>query len=105
MNASSLYISGVNRSVYRSRFTLNALLHFFFVYLRPDVNASTLSFFLVTPVQRIARYPLLLQTIQKHTDTHHPAYSLLEHTAHTTVQLNCRINEYKRFREVGEDLT
>lgn len=78
---------------------------FSFVYLRPDVNASTLSFFLVTPVQRIARYPLLLQTIQKHTNTHHPAYSLLEHTAHTTVQLNRRINEYKRFREVGEDLT
>lgn len=57
------------------------------------------------PVQRIARYPLLLQTIQKHTDPQHPAYSLLEHTAHTTVQLNCRINEYKRFREVGKDLT
>ncbi|MCJ8734238.1 hypothetical protein PDJAM_G00233020 [Pangasius djambal] len=68
----------------------------------PDVNASTLSFFLVMPVQRIARYPLLLQTIQKHTDTQHAAYSLLEHTAHTTVQLNCRINEYKRFREVAD---
>ncbi|KAF7707482.1 rho guanine nucleotide exchange factor 37 isoform X1 [Silurus meridionalis] len=68
----------------------------------PDVNASTLSFFLVMPVQRIARYPLLLQTIQKHTNTQHPAYSLLEHTAHTAVQLNCRINEYKRFREVAD---
>ncbi|KAG7329337.1 hypothetical protein KOW79_007511 [Hemibagrus wyckioides] len=68
----------------------------------PDVNASTLSFFLVMPVQRIARYPLLLQTIQKHTDPQHPAYSQLEHTAHTTVQLNCRINEYKRFREVAD---
>ncbi|KAK3535843.1 hypothetical protein QTP70_021156 [Hemibagrus guttatus] len=68
----------------------------------PDVNASTLSFFLVMPVQRIARYPLLLQTIQKHTDPQHPAYSLLQHTAHTTVQLNCRINEYKRFREVAD---
>ncbi|XP_060741455.1 rho guanine nucleotide exchange factor 37 isoform X3 [Tachysurus vachellii] len=68
----------------------------------PDVNASTLSFFLVMPVQRIARYPLLLQTIQKHTDPQHPAYSLLEHTAQVTVQLNCRINEYKRFREVAD---
>lgn len=75
------------------------------VSFRPDVNASTLSFFLVMPVQRIARYPLLLQTMQKHTDTQHPAYSLLERTAHTAIQLNCRINEYKRFREVGEDLT
>ncbi|XP_051514813.1 rho guanine nucleotide exchange factor 37-like isoform X2 [Myxocyprinus asiaticus] len=68
----------------------------------PDVNASTLSFFLVMPVQRIARYPLLLQTIQKHTDPEHPAYSILEHTAHTAVQINCRINEYKRFREVAD---
>lgn len=69
---------------------------------RPEVNATSLSFFLVMPVQRIARYPLLLQTIQKHTDRSHPAYSLLEQTAHTSIALNCRINEYKRFREVGE---
>ncbi|KAA0709214.1 Rho guanine nucleotide exchange factor 37 [Triplophysa tibetana] len=68
----------------------------------PEVNASTLSFFLVMPVQRIARYPLLLQTMQKHTDPGHPAYSVLEHTAHTAVQINCRINEYKRFREVAD---
>lgn len=68
---------------------------------RPEVNATSLSFFLVMPVQRIARYPLLLQTIQKHTRASHPAYSLLERTAHTSIALNCRINEYKRFREVG----
>ncbi|XP_011478859.1 rho guanine nucleotide exchange factor 37 [Oryzias latipes] len=68
----------------------------------PEVNASSLSFFLVMPVQRIARYPLLLQTIQKHTDPSHPACALLDKTAHTSVALNCRINEYKRFREVAD---
>nr|XP_055033372.1 rho guanine nucleotide exchange factor 37 isoform X1 [Misgurnus anguillicaudatus] len=68
----------------------------------PEVNASTLSFFLVMPVQRIARYPLLFQTMQKQTDPQHPAYSILEDTAHTAVQINCRINEYKRFREVAD---
>ncbi|XP_070818371.1 rho guanine nucleotide exchange factor 37 [Chaetodon trifascialis] len=68
----------------------------------PEVNATSLSFFLVMPVQRIARYPLLLQTIQKHTDRTHPAYGLLEQTAHTSIALNCRINEYKRFREVAD---
>ncbi|KAM3866954.1 rho guanine nucleotide exchange factor 37 [Diretmus argenteus] len=68
----------------------------------PEVNATSLSFFLVMPVQRIARYPLLLQTIRKHTDPSHPAYSLLEQTADTAVALNCRINEYKRFREVAD---
>lgn len=68
----------------------------------PEVNATSLSFFLVMPVQRIARYPLLLQTIQKHTDPDHPAYSLLEQTVHTSIALNCKINEYKRFREVAD---
>uniref|UniRef100_A0A3Q3IIF1 Rho guanine nucleotide exchange factor (GEF) 37 n=1 Tax=Monopterus albus TaxID=43700 RepID=A0A3Q3IIF1_MONAL len=68
----------------------------------PDVNATSLTFFLVMPVQRIARYPLLLQTIQKHTDPTHPAYELLEKTAHTSVALNVHINEYKRFREVAD---
>ncbi|CDQ89044.1 unnamed protein product, partial [Oncorhynchus mykiss] len=68
----------------------------------PEVNATSLSFFLVMPVQRIARYPLLLQTIMKHTEPGHPAYSLLEQTAHTAIALNCRINEYKRFREVAD---
>lgn len=74
-------------------------------YSSPEVNATSLSFFLVMPVQRIARYPLLLQTIQKHTDLGHPAYQLLERTAHASIALNCRINEYKRFREVGEPPT
>lgn len=68
----------------------------------PDVNATSLSFFLVMPVQRIARYPLLLQTIRKHTETSHPAYALLERATHTAIALNCRINEYKRFREVSD---
>lgn len=68
----------------------------------PEVNATSLSFFLVMPVQRIARYPLLLQTIQKHTDPSHPVYTLLEQAAHTSVNLNCQINEYKRFREVAD---
>ncbi|KAL2089228.1 hypothetical protein ACEWY4_016127 [Coilia grayii] len=68
----------------------------------PEINASNLTFFLVMPVQRIARYPLLLQTIQKHTEPSHTAYHILTQAAHTAVQLNCRINEYKRFREVAD---
>ena len=45
---------------------------------------------------------MLLQTIHKHTDPGHPAYSVLQETARAAVDINCRINEYKRFREVGE---
>ncbi|XP_055015134.1 rho guanine nucleotide exchange factor 37 isoform X2 [Boleophthalmus pectinirostris] len=68
----------------------------------PELKASSLSFFLVMPVQRIARYPLLLQTILKHTDPSHPSYGLLEQTAQASVYINCRINEYKRIREFRE---
>ncbi|XP_076877954.1 rho guanine nucleotide exchange factor 37 [Brachyhypopomus gauderio] len=68
----------------------------------PEVNASTLTFFLVMPVQRIARYPLLLQMVQKHTDARHQAAGPLEHSVHTAIQINCTINEYKRFREVAD---
>ncbi|XP_061092701.1 rho guanine nucleotide exchange factor 37 isoform X1 [Conger conger] len=68
----------------------------------PEVNATSLTFFLVMPVQRIARYPMLLQMIQKHTDPSHPAYSVLQESARAAVDINCRINEYKRFREVAD---
>ncbi|XP_029113363.1 rho guanine nucleotide exchange factor 37 isoform X2 [Scleropages formosus] len=68
----------------------------------PEVNASSPTFFLVMPVQRIARYPLLLQTIQKHTDPRDPAYLALEDVARIAVDMNCKINEYKRFREVAD---
>lgn len=80
----------------------NTFLNLHLPSFRPEINASNLTFFLVMPVQRIARYPLLLQTIQKHTEPTHPAYETLTQAAHIAVQLNCRINEYKRFREVGE---
>uniref|UniRef100_H3C6N8 Rho guanine nucleotide exchange factor 37 n=1 Tax=Tetraodon nigroviridis TaxID=99883 RepID=H3C6N8_TETNG len=69
---------------------------------RPEVNATSLSFFLVMPVQRVARYPLLLQTLQKLTPEAHPASGLLRQAAHASVALNCRINEYKRLREVAD---
>ncbi|CAL9707491.1 unnamed protein product [Knipowitschia caucasica] len=68
----------------------------------PELKASSLSFFLVMPVQRIARYPLLLQTIKGHTEPSHPALGLLQETARTSVDINCRINEYKRIREFRE---
>lgn len=59
------------------------------------------------PVQRIARYPLLLQTIQKHTGGGGRAAAAagpLQQAVHTSIAINCRINEYKRFREVGQVL-
>ncbi|XP_029702774.1 rho guanine nucleotide exchange factor 37 isoform X2 [Takifugu rubripes] len=68
----------------------------------PEVNATSLTFFLVMPVQRVARYPLLLQTIQKHLGGGHPGAGLLQRTVHTSIAINCSINEYKRCREVAD---
>ncbi|MGH0167286.1 UNVERIFIED_CONTAM: hypothetical protein FKN15_002278 [Acipenser sinensis] len=68
----------------------------------PHTNASSLSFFMVMPVQRIARYPLLLQNVLKNTEPSHPGYQRLQEAATATVELNIRINEYKRLKEVAD---
>ncbi|MGH0172333.1 UNVERIFIED_CONTAM: hypothetical protein FKN15_062874 [Acipenser sinensis] len=68
----------------------------------PHTNASSLSFFMVMPVQRIARYPLLLQNVLKNTEPSHPGYQRLQEAATATVELNVRINEYKRLKEVAD---
>lgn len=58
---------------------------------------------MVMPVQRIARYPLLLQNVLKNTEPSHPSYQRLQEAATATVELNVHINEYKRLKEVGKD--
>ncbi|MBN3271295.1 ARH37 factor, partial [Polyodon spathula] len=68
----------------------------------PQTNASSLSFFMVMPVQRIARYPLLLQNVLKNTEPSHPDYQPLQEAAIAAVELNIHINEYKRLREVAD---
>ncbi|KAK6475653.1 rho guanine nucleotide exchange factor 37-like isoform X2 [Huso huso] len=68
----------------------------------PHTNASSLSFFMVMPVQRIARYPLLLQNVLKNTEPSHPSYQRLQEAATATVELNVHINEYKRLKEVAD---
>ncbi|KFV57310.1 Rho guanine nucleotide exchange factor 37, partial [Gavia stellata] len=67
----------------------------------PHTGASDLSFFLVMPVQRVTKYPLLLGKILENTPTSASAYPALQAAVRTMAQVNANINEYKRRREVA----
>ncbi|XP_038042473.1 rho guanine nucleotide exchange factor 37 [Anas platyrhynchos] len=67
----------------------------------PHTSASDLSFFLVMPVQRVTKYPLLLGKILENTPAGTNAHQALAATVSTMAQVNANINEYKRQREVA----
>ncbi|XP_057890966.1 rho guanine nucleotide exchange factor 37 isoform X2 [Melospiza georgiana] len=71
----------------------------------PHTGASDLSFFLVMPVQRVTKYPLLLGKILENTPSSASAHSALEAAARAMAQVNANINEYKRRREVATKYT
>lgn len=75
------------------------LMHFL---IRPHTGASNLSFFLVMPVQRITKYPLLLQKIVENTLGTDSAYGALQAAATAMADVNANINEYKRRKEIGK---
>ncbi|XP_078509096.1 rho guanine nucleotide exchange factor 37 [Lissotriton helveticus] len=60
-----------------------------------------LSFLLVKPVQRITKYPLLLKKILDNVPNFDRAYNILREATTTMEEVNCRINEYKRNKEVA----
>ncbi|KFR05125.1 Rho guanine nucleotide exchange factor 37, partial [Nipponia nippon] len=67
----------------------------------PHTGASDLSFFLVMPVQRVTKYPLLLGKILENTPASASAYPALQAAVRAMAQVNANINEYKRRREVA----
>nr|XP_009670235.1 PREDICTED: rho guanine nucleotide exchange factor 37 isoform X1 [Struthio camelus australis] len=67
----------------------------------PHTGASDLSFFLVMPVQRITKYPLLLQKILENTPASASAYPALQSAFSAMAEVNTNINEYKRRKEVA----
>ncbi|KAJ6668022.1 hypothetical protein lerEdw1_016343 [Lerista edwardsae] len=68
----------------------------------PHTGASDLSFFLVMPVQRVTKYPLLLQKILENTPESDSAYRALHAAANAMVDVNANINEYKAQKEVAD---
>uniref|UniRef100_H3AMS2 Rho guanine nucleotide exchange factor 37 n=1 Tax=Latimeria chalumnae TaxID=7897 RepID=H3AMS2_LATCH len=66
-----------------------------------ESNANNLSFFLVKPVQRISKYPLLLNMILKNTLVSDKFYTNLKEALMAMEEVNLNINEYKRLKEVA----
>ena len=55
--------------------------------------------FLIMPIQRIARYVLLLQDLRKHTPASHPDHALLSRAVDSMRALANAVNEVKRREE------
>lgn len=67
----------------------------------PQAGPSGLSFLLVIPLQRITKYPLLLQKILENTLPDASAYPVLQRATSALQDVNININEYKRRKEVA----
>ncbi|XP_070649941.1 rho guanine nucleotide exchange factor 37 isoform X1 [Bos indicus] len=71
----------------------------------PQAGPSGLSFLLVIPLQRITKYPLLLQKILENTLPDASAYTVLQRATSALQDVVTNINEYKRRKEVASKYT
>ncbi|XP_047412251.1 rho guanine nucleotide exchange factor 37 [Sciurus carolinensis] len=71
----------------------------------PQAGPSGLSFLLVIPLQRITRYPLLLQRILENTRPDASAYPVLQRAASALQDVNANINEHRMRKEVASKYT
>ncbi|XP_006893812.1 PREDICTED: rho guanine nucleotide exchange factor 37 [Elephantulus edwardii] len=70
-----------------------------------QAGSSGLSFLLVAPLQRITKYPLLLQKILENTPPDASAYPVLQRATSALQDVNANINEYKIRKEVASKYT
>ncbi|XP_043957897.1 dynamin-binding protein isoform X1 [Gambusia affinis] len=63
-------------------------------------NYINLGSFLIKPVQRVMRYPLLLSELQGATPENHPDRHQLTQAVQAIKQINVNINEYKRRKDL-----
>ncbi|XP_054899188.1 dynamin-binding protein isoform X2 [Poeciliopsis prolifica] len=68
--------------------------------LRGKTNYINLGSFLIKPVQRVMRYPLLLSELQGATPENHPDRHKLTQAVQAIKQINVNINEYKRRKDL-----
>lgn len=67
----------------------------------PQAGPSGLSFLLVIPLQRITKYPLLLQRMLENTPADASAHPVLQRATSALQDVNSNINEYKMRKEVA----
>ncbi|KAM8764375.1 rho guanine nucleotide exchange factor 37 isoform 2-T5 [Rhynchonycteris naso] len=71
----------------------------------PQAGPSGLTFLLVIPLQRITKYPLLLQKILENTLPDASAYPVLQRATSALQDVNSNINEYRRRKEIASKYT
>lgn len=69
---------------------------------RGCTNYINLGSFLIKPVQRVMRYPLLLMELLSATPESHPDKAPLTAALLAVKEINVNINEYKRRKDLGE---
>lgn len=74
-------------------------LHHFF---RGKTNYINLGSFLIKPVQRVMRYPLLLMELLGATPESHHDRPQLTQALQAVKEINVNINEYKRRKDLGK---
>eukprot|EP01088_Endostelium_zonatum_P014587 TRINITY_DN3260_c0_g1_i1.p1 TRINITY_DN3260_c0_g1~~TRINITY_DN3260_c0_g1_i1.p1 ORF type:complete len:1010 (-),score=251.87 TRINITY_DN3260_c0_g1_i1:132-3161(-) len=67
----------------------------------PQCRQLDLGSFLIKPIQRICKYPLLLRELLKYTPTTHEDYKQLEYSYNKAVELGDKINSKKKESEIS----
>ncbi|TPX38121.1 hypothetical protein SmJEL517_g00356 [Synchytrium microbalum] len=70
-----------------------------YCFLRPDCRGLDIGAFLIKPVQRVCKYPLILKELLKHTPVGHPDRANLELAATNINKVVDVVNERRRFVE------
>ncbi len=81
-------------------FTLSPSLTLLFCH-RGKTNYINLGSFLIKPVQRVMRYPLLLMELLNTTPESHHDRKLLAEAVMSIKEINVNINEFKRRKDLG----
>jgi hypothetical protein len=76
-----------------------------FVHSKDLTNAWDLDSLLVKPVQRLMKYPLLLDSLEKATAPDHPDYAAIKAARAEIVEVNVRINQAKKRQETLREAT
>lgn len=79
----------------------NTVYHFCLMF-RGKTNYINLGSFLIKPVQRVMRYPLLLMELLGATPESHHDRPQLTQALQAVKEINVNINEYKRRKDLGK---
>jgi hypothetical protein len=86
------YRSQANK-ILQSKSDLNEQFRSHVKIFQDQTGGLSLNGFLTKPIQRVTRYPLLLEKILKHTSINHPDYQSIKQALECARQLNERINK------------